>query len=189
MQAEDQEFVDELSSGKPDSSKIIYICQNNPERVQQIFHSDYSLPLHLACKNAKVLESSDVIIHLIQAYPPAISMPNKFGFLPLHKAMSVATEKHLPSIAILVETDPSTIIALTMEGQTCLHLAITTPRNPCIPILDYLLHCNNQLLTVADNYGQYPIHKIAAKPRIDPEAINLLINTNPFPLSLKDNKG
>lgn len=181
-------LLDHLSSGRPDIAAILNICSNESSCCQLLLR-DGSTLLHVACKNTKILSHPKVILSVLNAYPLAISSPNEFGFLPLHKAVSVASAEHIPSLKILIDHYPQSLMSQTRDGQGVLHLAITGPRMPSPDVIEFLCQKEPMVACITDAYGQLPLHKAAAKPRIDIDTIQILFQNNPHALTLKDNKG
>lgn len=182
-------IIEELRSGHPDIQKLLSLClQENPE-CRQRAESDNSLPLHSACRNVRVLSMPEVILALVEAYPEAVELPNNFGLLPLHKAASVANAGHIPALTILIEANPLALCFKTIDGQTPLHFAISGPRRPSSEVVDFFCSINAEVAVAADSYGQLPMHKAAARSRIEVDVVNSLIKANPYALSMKDSKG
>lgn len=182
-------LIDELNNGRPDFDKIKYILVNFPLQAQQIIPTDGSLPMHVACRHSKILEDLSIIECLYKSYPEALMQSNKFGLLPLHKAMTIASENHLRSITFLIENNPSSLTAKTKDGQTPLHITINVPRNPNVNIVMLLIERNPHIVFIPDKYCQLPLHKAASKSHIDAAIIQALISSSPLALTIKDLKG
>lgn len=181
--------MEELCSGNPDLQILLSLCLNENPECRQRVESDNSLPLHTACRNVKVLSKPEVILALIEAYPEAAELTNNFGLLPLHKATSAAGADHIPALELIVKANPLALCHKTIDGRTPLHFAITGPRCPSSEVVDFLCSVNIEVAAIADSYGQLPLHKAAARPRIEISVINSLIRANPYAVTMKDSKG
>lgn len=179
----------QLSKADCNVDELLEYCVVHPESLSQASESDQSLPLHALCRNAVFLRNDVFVLRMIEVYPGALLVPNRFGFLPIHKALSVASEEHLPAIKILVASNPGCLSFKSLEGQTALHIAVDSPRNPSQTIISYLIEQNPQSVFIADKYGQLPIHKLAAKPRVSESIVLDIIRAGPSALSVADNRG
>jgi ankyrin repeat protein len=178
----------ELQSGNPDIELIELLCKKGNEDCF-CCATDGSTALHIACKNSKLLRHPQLIQKLLNANPAAASTQNEFGFTPLHKAVTVASEEHILSIKILMEANRESLRSQTRDGQSVLHLAVSQPRNPSNVIIEMICEQEPTIAYIADSYGQLPLHKAVAKPRMEIDIIQTLIRANPYAVSLKDSKG
>jgi ankyrin repeat protein len=183
-----ESLLKEVRSGTPNIDLILNLCASNcPECDYET--EDGSTILHIAVRNVKLLQHLHVVQALIAACTSFVAKPNQHGFLPIHKAVSVASDDHVPAVAALIEANPDTLTAQTLDGQTVLHLAITGPRNPSKGIVELLSQRQPLLGYTADAYGQLPLHKLVSRPRVEAELVQYLIQCNPHATSLKDSKG
>ena len=122
------------------------------------------------------------------------STPNKFGWLPIHKA-AVVKESHLlthPNIRgveRIIDCFPEGLLSSTLDGQLPIHLSLMSNSFTPIEIIQLLVDKCPESVHWKDKYGQLPLHKAASNRRISPDVIDLLISTYPGGACVKDNFG
>ncbi len=172
-----------------DAKEIIEYCQTSPEALSLANDSDESIPFHVACRNTLVLKDMSFFTVLLGMFPVGVYAKNKFDWLPIHKALSVANDEHIPAIRYLLKLYPASLTSQSLDGLTPLHCAVTGPRNPSPAVIQLLIEHCPQSLSISDKYGQLPIHKAAAKSRIHEDVVALLIRGNRQSVAVVDDRG
>lgn len=183
------DLVSKLGEGSPDVSELLALIRSSADICMTPLLEDGSYALHLACRNAKVLAMEAVIRMLVETHRDALLESNKFGFTPLHRAVSVAQDEHLPILRLLIDLAPESLSMQTIDGQSIFHLAVTGPRNPSKAIVEFLCSRHPEGLNIFDAYGQLPLHKAVAKPRIDADIVTVLLHWGGDAVSVKDGRG
>ena len=98
-----------------------------------------------------VCSSHEVIQFVIEANKLALQKPNSSGYLPIHKACSLAVEVNI--IKILNDHYPEGIKVKTPKGHLPFHLATTS-----LHILTFLHGLFGDAVKTPDKIGRYPIH-------------------------------
>lgn len=183
------DLLKELARADCDTEWVVEYCDQQPSVLTVKSVVDQSLPLHVLCRNAILLRKEAFLARIIEFYPGALLEPNQYGFLPIHKAVSIANDDHLPSIRTLVNACPASLSFKSLEGQTPVHLAISGPRSISTEVISFLVRENPQSVFIADKYGHLPLHKIAAKPRADENTILEIVRAGPSALKVPDHRG
>ncbi len=139
------------------SLEIVRACVNAyPNRISDLNENGMTA-LHVYSMN---LVNEDILKYLIQQYPEALKLPNKFGFLPIHKA---AMCKHCDgdTLKALIDANPAGLLVKNREGSTPLHLAIAG-RQPQLQTVGMLLRTQPKAAKVKDRHGRVPMHLLAA---------------------------
>jgi hypothetical protein len=167
---------------------------------------------HVACSRIHFLSSS-LICFFIDTCPGNLSKPNRFGMLPLHKAVMakpkfISTRKRLverledddpqtrcginiDSIYMLIEANPMALTATNIEGQTPLHLCLNNQNHWTEEIVAALLDddIGRQALTMRDAYGSIPLHCAAANRLTTTATLVQILDANPNGCMAQDKKG
>jgi ankyrin repeat protein len=178
---------EELSEAFPNLDVIKQICQF--PIVSQQEKEDGSIALHVACYNTTCLKSFEIIDYLINLSPDSVKHQNKYGLVPLHKAVSVASDEHLEVVKMLIDRDLSTVVKKTNDGHTPLHLAVSVPKKPCLELIEYLTVINPKLPQISDGFGHLRIHKAVSRSKVDLSLVELLIHAFPQSIGMKDLQG
>ena len=80
----------ELRKADVHEPKIREIIDSNNKILHYLTASDGSTALHIAAYNLKHVSSS-LLKYIIDQYPDAAKIPNKFGLLPMHKGLLLIT--------------------------------------------------------------------------------------------------
>jgi ankyrin repeat protein len=179
----------ELRKAQPQVEVVEESCRAPSEAVRCSQPSDGSLALHIACSNVCAFSNLALLRLLVAAYPESVRQANRHGLLPIHKALSIATDHTMEAVHYLVDLDPSTLLTTTRDGMTPLHIAVSVPRCPAIAVVAAILHAAPTAARTADKYGQFPVHKAVAHCRMDVAIVELLTNSQPKVIQLKDGKG
>lgn len=178
---------EELSEAFPNFDLLQEICQFPIVLHQE--KSDGSIALHVACYNSNCLKSEQIINYLINLFPESVKHRNKYGLIPLHKAVTVTTVSQLDVVKSLIDRDLTTLSMKTNDGHTPLHLAISVPKVPCLELIDYLIMLNTKLLLIPDLFGHLPLHKAVSRSKVDPLIVEHLVENCFESAGLKDLKG
>lgn len=178
-----------LRSAYPKLDIVKSILSSNSHEISST-RPDGSSALHVACFNSSALSDKDLISLLIDAQPILLHSPNKFGHIPLHKAVCVASsDSHLETIALITKRHPQGMLAQTIDGQTPLHLALSYPKVPYDSLIKKMVCAEPRVLSSIDKYGQTPLHIAAAKSKISIDTIQFLMQSFPAALSMQDFQG
>ena len=178
----------ELKLFEPDEEVVAHLIELNRGIVSAEIENG-SLAMHVACGNIENI-SIEILQRVINACPDCLRRANKFGMLPIHKAMGAfSTEKSLKGIRTIAEEYVEGLSVRSLDGQLPLHLALVSPKIYSFSLVELLVELHPDALTCPDDYGQFPLHKAACKVRTDPAIVNLLIEHSPKVAALKDNNG
>lgn len=130
------------------------------------------LPIHLACdKNAPF----SVLGRLLDADggKASITVPDKWGDLPLHTACS----RHQTEVVrLLVESDASrrSLHHASTNGSLPIHAAVRYKAPACVVMLLLDGDEGGSTLLKADDFGQLPLHS-ACRNGVHPDVVDLLL--------------
>lgn len=179
---------DELKLLEPNEAVVRGFLEYDPTRASAV-NDCGSTALHIACGNIENL-TVEILSCLIQCAQNALTIPNMYGMLPIHKAVGAYnTKKSLPNIRFVAESNLECLMCRTKDGQLPLHIAFVAPKLYTISLVSILVELQPKALRVADKYGHYPLHKAASKSKIDPGVVGLLTECAPEIASLKDTNG
>lgn len=139
------------------------------------------LPIHQACEYKA---PSELIKHLISAYPASLMLKDSGGFLPLHLACRERSSKSV--IAALLSAEPGATKSRDEEGRLPLHLACR--QGVPAQIVDSLIACHYKGAATIDKYGLLPIHWACAQ-NATAAVIESLLRVNPVIHDIKDQWG
>jgi hypothetical protein len=178
-----------LCQAKPNIQEIKDICTQYLDECRGYRTADHANYLHIACFNECVLAEVELLQMLTDLFPEAIRLKNRFGQLPLHKAVLAAKDHcHISGLQLLLDLYPEGVRVKTIDGMTPLHLAVMT-KNPCLEIIQTLILKCPDVAQIADAYGQYPLHKATGRSRMPIEIVKVLHEACPKVIELKDDKG
>jgi ankyrin repeat protein len=145
--------------------------------IEQVTKANGSTALHFAihCGNTKMVAT------LIIGCPTLVSIPDKHGQTPLHWVVGKShseEEQWLPILDLLMNNmSQEAIQKKKTEGYTALHLAIHCSNTKMI---QNLIQKCRALTSIADVYGQTPLHWVAGKNHSEEEqwlpVLDLLMN-------------
>jgi len=183
---------DELREAFPNFDLIQKLCRAYPQRVS-IPKQDGSLALHIACYNENILAAGiEIVQFLVEMCPEAIKVKNRFGFLPIHKALCAAhTCEQLSVIKYLLQLFPDSIVAQNVDGCTAFHLLVSQGNLHSREFVQFFLQFNPEVVKIPDHYGQLPLHKAMTlkQSKVSAEVMKDLIAAFPLSASWKDSRG
>lgn len=178
----------ELKAAEP-SDHIVERLVSMDTDLLNVTNEQGSVALHVACSNIQFVSFS-TLRFIIEKSPQALKMANSLGFLPIHKAVgNYKNDKCLKAIKYIAEQYPSGLASRTKDGQTPLHIAVSTANLFSVALIEMLVDLYPDALMSQDNYGQFPLHRAASKPKIDPGIVHLLLERAPDIAPLKDKNG
>jgi ankyrin repeat protein len=179
---------DELNYLEPELSVVKELISYHPD-VVCLVNDCNEAALHIACGNVENV-SPEIFELLLLASPDMPKKANKFGLLPLHKAvLTFYTEKSLVNIRMLISNYKEALSCPTKDGQLPLHLSLRNKSIFAYNLLQCLIEVYPAALQVCDKFGHCPLHKAAGKRRTDPGVITLLCENNKSVAALKDLNG
>lgn len=179
---------DELKLLEPSEQLVKAIIEHDVGRLL-IPNDSGSTPMHAACSNIENIPD-ELLLYLLGKSPEALAVANKYGLLPVHKAVAAfATKKSLPNIRAVIASHKEGLLARSKDGQLPLHTALHSPKLYSVYLVELLLEFAPSAARMADKYGQYPLHKAALKPKIDPGVITVLLDAASDIAALKDLNG
>jgi ankyrin repeat protein len=161
---------DELAKLNPSLENISQILLKSypteeKESVAQEKNDSGSIALHIACYNINTI-SSEIIQLLIQSFPDGIKVPNKYGLLPIHKAVSAPGRPVYHShnvtnfiyntslIKDIIDLYPAGLLHASLDGQLPIHLALKCPFIDG-PLVDLLINKCPSSLRVSERIFIY----------------------------------
>jgi ankyrin repeat protein len=178
----------ELALFEPSEEVVKALVEHDAERLLTPNDSG-STPIHTACGNIENVPH-DLLMYLLVKSPQALAVPNKYGLLPLHKAVAAYTTKRsLPSIRAVAGAHTEGLLARTVDNQLPLHIALHSPKLYTVYVVELLLELEPSAARFADSHGQYPLHKAAGKTKIDPGVITVLLDAAGDVATMKDLNG
>lgn len=176
---------DELLRASPNEDVISELIKHHPVRVSAC-NSSGSNALHVACTVINTLDTG-IMLFLIEANKDCLKVKNNFGLLPVHKAVvAAANDNAIKHLRMLLEYYPAGLNEPNIERQYPLHLCISQPKEVFMDCVRIVATKYPKVAEKQDKYGQLPIHKACARPRVDPELIELLLRLNSAGASVKD---
>jgi len=176
---------------------IELLIQCWPESVQMATKADGSLPLHLyaglgarafvreedsilACHGGKA--SWTVMQSLVQAWPDAVRVPDKRGYLPLHYACSKG-KCNLEMIQYLIQCWPESVQCRCTGGALPLHLACKSSSRQSnknlLPVIQTLLEAWPDSVRELDDQGFLPLHYACNNNGAEDDVIQYLVRACP----------
>lgn len=179
---------DELKLYEPFEEIVCRLIECDPQRAR-VANESGSLALHVACGNIENV-SIETLNFIIEHARETLAISNKFGLLPIHKAVTAfCTQKSVGSIKFVAEAYLDGLSSRTLDGQLPLHLALASPKVYSYSLVEMLVELNHSALNIPDKRGHYPLHKAASKANIDPAIVDFLIEQAPGVVSIKDHNG
>ena len=179
---------DELKLYEPFEEVVCRLVENDPSRAK-VANDSGSMALHIACGNIENV-TTEMLSFLTEHAGETLAIPNKFGLLPIHKAVTAfCTEKSLRNIRFIAEASLQGLSCRTLDGQLPLHLALVSPKVYSYSLVEMLIDLYPPAARVADKRGHYPLHKAASKAHIDSGIVGLLIESAPDLVCVKDHNG
>lgn len=194
---------DEYKEIRPNEFFIGELLKYQPDRISRINGSG-EVPLHCACRNMDNIEVS-LLALLLEAYPDGARVPNNKGYLPLHKAVSIASavpggddlfslkqRKNMKSLGLILEAFPEALSQQNMEGQLPLHVAVSRPPSISLSVVQLLCQYYPEGARVSDDYGHLPLHKsvqVARKEKANPQVVEVLLELFPKGAVYQDYRG
>jgi len=149
--------------------------------------------LSLACAANASVETVKI---LLAHNPKATSMPNDYGFIPLH-CVSRAYQPSTEITRLLIEANPETVTVLTNGDETAIHLASSNSRTS-VAVLQMLTNAQESLplatqksaekKKLLSSTGNTPLH-YACFRGAGAEQIEALALAHPEWISVKNNAG
>ena len=183
-----QYLHDELMLYEPFEEIVCRLVEGDPTRARATNESG-SMALHIACSNIENV-TTEILNFLIEQAGETLGMANKFGLLPIHKAVSsFCSKKSLSNINFIAEANLEGLLCRTLDGQLPLHLALANPKVYSFSLVEMLIALSPTAVNVPDKRGHYPLHKAASKAHIDSGIVGLLLDKAPQVASIKDHNG
>lgn len=162
-------------------STVKMIVEAYPDAIRKRASTDYSLPIHIACRSNV---SPAVIRALLHAFPESAWSKDKDGNLPLHYACSFASPQ---VVQMLFEVHPDGVRALNSMRQLPLHLACSRS-DASSGVIDGLVAKYKEACISTDWQGRVPLHS-ASMLRAPVAAIDCLLKAYPETVHVKDAQG
>jgi len=173
---------------------IALLLAKGPQAVCEACPKTGHLPLHLACRVQATLA---VLRLLVEAWPAAMFVQDKYLFLPLHYACrkineisdTEETQSHLERVKLLVEPRPEYLHTQTKIGMLPLHWACLEPM-ASTNVIRYLVESYPTTVFVRDHKGRLPLHLACAQTTGEPplEVIQCLVRAWPESIHIPQGK-
>ena len=186
-------LFEELNRAKPSEDVLEALVAGDPSRMQKMDSAKH-LPLHIACNHIHSIDP-DILLFLMEKDPKAVEKPNKYGWLPLHKAVSTSLchnrPPNLDNISMIWEAYPDAVRKKTKKGQYPLHLAISEPsRRMSSDVIELILNTEPKVCRKKDSYGHTPLHKVVRRKGPEAQmAFDMLIEAYPDAAKIEDVRG
>jgi len=122
--------------------------------------ADGGTVFHVVAEHSNIMDGR-ILQHLIEINPKGVEVANKYGLLPLHKAV-MHHDTDVEELEILIDAFPGALCAQTIEGQCPLHLAVTGTKASAATVT-FLICSAPEAAQIVDKYGHYPLHKACSR--------------------------
>lgn len=129
-------------------------------------------PLHAAlCITEEQLRlPHEILMQLVDAFPPALSLETRSGFTPLHLAVTLGDAS---IVSFILDKYPDAVRSQSSVGRIPLHLA-TTPE-----IVNLLFDKDPTGMGATDKFGNTPLHLAACHTAYSPAVVESLLEKQP----------
>lgn len=156
----------------------------------------HETPLHMAVARTDEGEGTpeanlEVIRYLAEQYPQALTVTDKDGLAPLHRACIEDLVHSLPVVTFLVQTYPESAQVCNEFGSTLLHLLLKCARQPdpeeLLEVTTLLLERYPESVRTVNDFGRTPLHLACVDTNDDHlPVIKLLVEAYPEALKIRD---